>query len=103
MDILEVEMTQKPEIEEVMGLRPRWVCPYCGKVQERTEKIYADEDFTYRRCPNCRTEVNLKDIKHGIFEWLEQIRRTDPQTYSKFLSLMLDPVWSNLLTDRCYW
>jgi predicted RNA-binding Zn-ribbon protein involved in translation (DUF1610 family) len=91
------------EIEEV-GPRPKWVCPHCGKVAEKTVEVVPRRSLEpIHECPECGKEVGFGEVKRGIFEWLGRIRQTEPETYSKLLSLMLDPDLSDWLTAKCYW
>jgi predicted nucleic-acid-binding Zn-ribbon protein len=97
----------------------KWICPHCGAENEGIDaditaygsfrsawfavvgdKVEIDENeepnydyFEYNLfcCPKCRGDVTAKEIKDGLFKWLEKIRKENPELYSEVMADLVEP------------
>jgi len=98
----------------------KWICPHCRAENEGIDAditaygsfwsawftitgdtIEIDEkenqpDYNYFEyngfyCPKCRGGVTAKEVREGLFRWLEKIRRVDPEWYAEAMADLVEP------------
>jgi ribosomal protein S27AE len=96
----------------------RWICPRCGaenktidalaKITARFESAwftiirdeievdselseYDSDNIEYKSflCPNCKSPVTVKEVKDGLFRWLEKLRQEEPKKYDELMPYLL--------------
>jgi rubrerythrin len=97
-----------------------WICPKCGVINEwisadvtaygqakrtgfylmgeKMELTNYEEDLDFDdyvfdnfSCPECGHPVTAKEVREGLFKWLEYIKRENPEWYAEVMADLVEP------------